>query len=64
MLQKCTKDQLEMLAMEVCYTKDSSKITKTVLTGMILSKGDDRLEEIQARRWYDMLDRSGTRDEH
>ena len=45
----------------VGYTKDSSKITKTVLMEMILAKGGGQSEEDQARWVYDMLFRSGMR---
>ena len=53
-LMKCTRDQLEQLAYAVGYTKDSSKITKTVLMEMILAKGGGQSEEDQAR-WVHML---------
>ena len=54
-LMKCTRDQLEQLAYAVGYTKDSSKITKTVLMEMILAKGGGQSEEDQARWVHDML---------
>ena len=54
-LMKCTRDQLEQLAYAVGYTKDSSRITKTVLMEMILAKGGGQSEEDQARWVHDML---------